>query len=344
MGRLMAEVTPRSAVWHHSRPGFLALGVWTEKQEGRGEDAEPLLLHDRSRGTGLLAVFDGAGGAGAAGAGRSASGAERTHAWVGARAARGLTEDWFATVGRHAAPADGRSPDRHLARRLGAVGGIRQGRITGSMRRDLPTTAAALHYEVRADDVAWQVLWAGDSRCYLLDPDRGLQQLSRDDAESDDALALLSQDAPMTNVVCANRSFAINSAPGGAAVPSLLVCATDGFFGYLSTPAEFEFVLLDAMASADDPAEWGALLASSVGSYTGDDASLAAVALGFDDFERLRTAFAERRRSLLTAHVEPVRRSGRDRESLVAARAESWSRYRADYERRMPRRDGEERS
>ncbi len=345
MGRVPAEVTPRTAVWHHCSPGLLALGVWTEKTAGEGEDAEPLVLHDRSHDTGLLAVFDGAGGAGAGDAGSSESGVARSHAWVGSRAARGLTEDWFATTGRYAAPEDEHSLDQHLAKRLTELGGARRGRITGSMRRELPTTAAALHYEVRAGEVVWQVLWAGDSRCYLLAADCGLQQLSRDDAESADALVLLTEDPPMTNMVCASRPFAIHSAPGRAATPCLLVGATDGFFGYLNTPAEFEFVLLEAMAKADDPQEWGALLASSVGSYTGDDASIAVAALGFEDFGRLRAAFARRRKALLSDHVKPFRRRrGRDQDSLAAARADSWSRYREGYERRMPPREGDERS
>lgn len=343
VGPVQAAVTPRTAVWHHSGPGLLALGVWTEKAADKGEDAEPLVLHDRTHDTGLLAVFDGAGGAGAAEAGRSESGIARSHAWVGSRAARGLTEDWFATTGRYAAPEDEHSLDRHLAQRLAEVGGTRRGRIGGSMRRDLPTTAAALHYEVRAGEVVWQVLWAGDSRCYLMAAERGLQQLSRDDAESDDALVLLTEDPPMTNMVCASRPFAIHSAPGRAATPCLLISATDGFFGYLNTPAEFEFVLLEAMAKAGDPREWGELLASSVASYTGDDASIAVAALGFQDFERMRTAFGRRRKALLAEHVKPFRRRrGPDQESLAAARAESWSRYRGNYERRMPPRGGDE--
>ncbi|WP_243794347.1 protein phosphatase 2C domain-containing protein [Saccharopolyspora gloriosae] len=338
-GPVLAAITPRTAVWHHWSPGLLALGVWTEKAADKGEDAEPLVLHDRSQDTGLLAVFDGVGGAGA-GVGRTAQGIERSNAWVGSRVARGLAEDWFATTGRHDSPEAEHSLDRHLARRLGELRGARRGRISGSMRRDLPTTAAAVHYAVRAGEVVWEVLWAGDSRCYVLESGRGLQQLSRDDTESDDALTLLTQDPPMTNMVCANRPFTIHSVPGRAATPCLLVCATDGFFGYLDTPAEFEFVLLDALANAGDVGEWSALLASSVSSYTGDDASIAVVALGYDRFDELRAAFARRRRELLTGHVKPVRRRS-DRESLVAARAESWSRYRGHYERRMPSREGD---
>ncbi|TDD53362.1 serine/threonine protein phosphatase [Saccharopolyspora elongata] len=302
------------------------------------------MLHDWSHNAGLAAVFDGAGGAGAASAGHSAQGVERSHAWVAARAARGLTEEWFVTTGQHGVQDHAASLEQHLAERLGEVRGASRSRIAGSMRRDLPTTVAALRYEVHPDRVVWQVLWAGDSRCYLLDSEHGLQQVSRDDAESGDALVLLTEDPPMTNMVSANRRFTIHAAPGHAAIPCLLVCATDGFFGYLNTPAEFEFLLLDTMANAADLTDWSTLLTQTVSSYTGDDASLALVALGFDDFDQLRADFEWRRSALQAEHIEPTRRaSDGDRESFVAARMESWKLYRGSYEQRMPRQHGQER-
>lgn len=316
------------------------MGVWTETKHGRGEDAEPLVLHNFAEETGLVAVFDGAGGAGAAHAGRSPQGEVRTHAWTAARAARALTAEWFLRRDPH---ADGDQVEvlrGHLAKRLPELQLPVRRKFRGSMVRELPTTLAALHYDLRPGQVRWQALWAGDSRCYLLDA-AGLQQLSRDDTESDDTLTLLADDPVMTNMVCADRPFAIHAQPGEAAAPCLLVCATDGFFGYVRTPAEFEYILLSTLIAAEDSARWGDALASAVSSYTADDASLALIAVGFPDFGRLQATFHQRAEMLHVEHVEPTRRAEGDLDALVAARTDSWHRYRTEYERRMPGRSDE---
>ncbi|MGQ0841406.1 serine/threonine protein phosphatase [Actinokineospora sp.] len=321
----------RAATWHHAEPRFEALGVWTEQKPGLGEDAEPLMLFHRPHGRGLLGVFDGAGGAGAATAGWSASGFLRTNAWVASRAVRGLVEEWFVLGGRTTTLAGG------LSARLATLSDGTARRITGTMRRAHPTTLAAVSYRIGDRDVTWEVLWAGDSRCYVAEPDRGLQQLSRDDTESDDALELLVQDPTMTNLVCTGKPFTINRNTGAATLPCVLVCATDGFFGYLHTPAEFEHILLDTLLSAQDGVHWSALITERVTGYTGDDASLCLVALGFSGFAELRAAFRGRAERVRIEHAEPMRSAAAaERDDLVAARTDSWQRYRGGYERRMP--------
>ena len=306
----------------------MAVAVWTERVEGQGEDADPVVLFQRPACRGLLAVFDGVGGAGRALAGRDARGVERTQAWVASRRARALVEDWFV----------GGGPDGLgdlLARRI-AAGASRRSRMRGSIHREYPTTFAGITFDVAACDVSWTVRWAGDSRCQLADPS-GLQQLSRDDIDEGDALAALTQDPPMTNVVCAGRDFRINEAGGWAPLPCVLVCATDGFFGYVDTPALFEHLLWHTLQSAQDARHWASRLADEVQSYTGDDASLALVALGYDTFGQLRHAFRDRAELLAVEHAEPMSRvPAGDPRGLAAARAESWARYRVGYERRLP--------
>lgn len=322
------QPSPRrtARVWHHTEPRFVSVAVWTERVEGRGEDADPLVLFRRSAGHGLLAVFDGVGGAGRALAGRDARGAEHTQAWVAARRARGLVEEWF--VGGR---MDGLG--ELLAARI-AVDAPRRSRMRGSIHREYPTTVAAISFEI-GGEVRWTAHGAGDSRCYLADPS-GLQQLGRDDVDGCDALESLTQDPPMTNVVCAGRAFRINRMSGRSPKPCVLVCATDGFFGYLDTPALFEHVLWETLLSAQDSRHWAALLAERVQSYTGDDASLALVALGYGSFHQLRQDFQERSRLLAVEHAEPMSRvPAGDLRGLAAARATSWARYRTGYERRL---------
>jgi serine/threonine protein phosphatase PrpC len=343
--RIQAAVRTRSAVWHHVQPGYLAVGVWTEKKDGLGEDAEPLLLHNRARHNGIAAVFDGAGGAGAASAGQSLVGEERSHAWVASRTVRGLVEESFLATHQSGGHLEADRLREHLTERLGTLRAKGRRKIQGSMRRELPTTLAAVAYQVQPDRVSWRVLWAGDSRAFLLTPRNGLQQLSLDDTDSQDALELLVDDPIMTNMVCADRPFTINSVLGEAGMPCVILCATDGFFGYVNTPAEFEHVLLDTLMSSVTCEQWSDMLATTVSAYSGDDASLALAAFGFENFDRFRGAFAGRAESVVAEHLPAIRQSAEnDRSTVVAARTDSWARYRSGYEQRMPQRQGENKS
>lgn len=328
------EAGPRgpARLWHHVEPDFSAAAIWTERTSGRGEDADPLLVLHRPTGSGLIGVFDGVGGAGRAVAGRTPQGVERTQAWIASRRVRGLVEEWF-TSERLAVSADALAA--HVAARLGKDVS-RRGRMRGSIHRELPTTFAGLTFDFDHSGLRWEALWAGDSRCYLIEPGPGLQQLSRDDCDLDDALGQLLQDPPMTNLICANRPFTINSCPGSAETPCVLLCATDGFFGYVDTPARFEFILLETLLSAQDCMHWAGLLAERVSSYTGDDASLALAAFGFAGFDALRASFRERLEYLRNAHALPMDQvPPANRHALTTAREASWHAYRGGYERRL---------
>jgi hypothetical protein len=75
-----------------------------------------------------------------------------------------------------------------------------------------------------------------------------------------------------------------------------------------------------------------------VKSYAQDDATLALAAFGFYDFTELQTRFARRRAQLQHEHVAPLDAlDPADSGAFDTARAESWARYRAGYERLMPR-------
>jgi serine/threonine protein phosphatase PrpC len=327
------DVTPvlldQARLWRHAEDRFAALSVWTERVPGHGEDADPLVLLNYPSGRGLLAVFDGVGGAGRSAAGRTAAG-ERTQAWVASRRLRGLVEEWFVRD----EPVDGLRS--HVASRLAEDTHVHS-RMRGTIHREFPSTLAALDFHLTSDYVSWVVLWAGDSRCYLADPEQGLQQLSRDDTAGSDTLELLVQDPPMTNMVCANQEFVLNHRHGHAPLPCVLVTATDGFFGYVASPAQFEHVLWDTAGRARDFGQWAELLAQRVATYTADDASIAVVALGYAGFEELCAAFRSRAEHLLAEHEEPLRRAARlGQRELVEARENSWRRYRSAYERWLP--------
>ncbi|WP_405578866.1 serine/threonine protein phosphatase [Streptomyces sp. NBC_01092] len=342
------------------RLGLLAMSVWSEQVPGRGEDAEPFVAFHTQSQQGVLAVFDGSGGAGAAPAWQASDGEYRTGAWVGARVARLATDVWFHDVvdGEPAAPETLHDYLQFFQERAPQ----RRSKISGTMRRQLPTTLAAVHYRVTHPQGRPQLelrpLWAGDSRAYVLRPGSGLRVLTRDHTRESDALELLRTDPPMTNLVCSDRDFEIDSQQLTYSLPCVLVVATDGFFGYVHTPADFEVLLLRTLAGAGTAEEWADLIRREVQSYTADDASLAIVALGYGGFQQLRDRFADRLQTLTDRYLRnrpqgldlssPVRgESGpgpvpapEDPADLPArVRAwqdQTWHSYRADYETHLP--------
>ncbi|MFJ4713970.1 serine/threonine protein phosphatase [Streptomyces sp. NPDC088785] len=324
------------------------MSVWTERVAGRGEDAEPFVCHHWDTTQGLLAVFDGSGGAGASPAWQAPDGTARTGAWVGARAARLATDCWFHDVVREGQEPDGHTLHTYVKYFLEQAP-KRQSKISGTMRRQLPTTLAGLHYQVDGDETEVEVrpLWTGDSRAYVLLPDSGLHVLTRDHTRESDALELLRSDPPMTNLVCADREFEIATRRLTLPLPCVLVVATDGFFGYVHTPGEFERLLLRTLEQAHHALDWSDLLRREVQAYTADDASLALLALGHRDFADLRAGFAPRLRQLtdrLTrdrpdALTGPPGDGADPREAAAAVKAwqeRTWQEYRPAYERYLP--------
>jgi serine/threonine protein phosphatase PrpC len=325
------DAAPAStAVWHCSRRNLRVVAVWSEKRLGLGEDAEPTFLHHTPTGRGALGVYDGLGGSGARHAGRAADGRQLSHAYVASRLAYLTVQSWF--TDSIASPGAATSLRHRLGDVLGAARSTTRGKITGTLTRDFPTTLAVLTYDTVDDGrLVATAHWAGDSRCFVLTPKRGLQQLSRDDSDIDDPLELLIADQPMTNVASASGDFVVNERRfEDLPQPCVLACATDGFFGYVTAPAMFEHTILDALSAADDEAQWGSALATGVSEYTADDATIVLVALGFPSFSDLRKRFLPRLRELRTTHGAPLSAVA-NRDEFVAARRRSWEAYRSHY-------------
>lgn len=323
-------------IWGHGMSGLHTMGVWTERVPGRGEDAEPLVAHHLVAQRGVIGVFDGSGGSGSSPAWQAPDGAQRTGAWVGSRVARLAMDCWFQEVTAAGETAD---PD-YLKSYLDFFherAPQRRSKIAGRMRRQLPTTLAAIEYRLQPDGrLEGRALWAGDSRAYLMDPESGLQVLTRDHTEESDALELLRSDPPMTNVVCADRDFFVEEHGFEFSLPCVLVTATDGFFGYVHTPADFENTLLSTLQNASSETEWADLIRREVQAYTADDASLGLVALGYKDFAQLRSRFGARQ-ELISGFCRKNRPTGVDPAPAVRAWQDgTWHDYRAGYEAYMP--------
>jgi serine/threonine protein phosphatase PrpC len=329
-----AEPGSQQAVWAgESGPaGVQLLGVWTEKRAGLGEDAEPTLLLRQSTAAGLIGVYDGMGGAGARVLGHTGDGRPVSHAYAASRLAHLAVQQWYVS-GREQSLAD------RLREVLEAARPVATRKLRGTITKQLPTTMALIEFAppATAPGVRITARWAGDSRCYLLSPRSGLRQISWDDSAVNDPLETLKADQPLTNHLAAGTAFQLNEKRlERDRAGCVLLCATDGFFGYVASPAMFEYQLLDTLNQAADLHEWGALMADWRRRTAGDDATLALAALGFADFGDLRARFTDRLHLLHREHAQPLAELTDPDEQLDGFRRESWARYRDEYTRFMP--------
>jgi hypothetical protein len=131
--------------------------------------------------------------------------------------------------------------------------------------------------------------WAGDSHCYLWNKE-GFFQISEDDLEeNNDPMENLHNDSPISNCVCADRDFVIHHKSISLTIePVIILCATDGCFGYFKTPMHFENVLRSCLQETKNEKEWRDKIKETISEVTGDDCSLSLIAVGYDSFDGLK--------------------------------------------------------
>jgi hypothetical protein len=338
--KAMPDESDAAATWDYATELVQVAAVWTKK--GRGEDAPPTALSHRA-GRGVLAVYDGAGGAGARSVGSTPDQQEVSGAFVASRVAHFALEDWFVTSGEQRPITDSADLDSVILAGLRATGIAPGSKVIGTMVRHLPTTLAAIEYQLIGRDLNLVARWAGDSRAYVLDPAEGLHVVTRDDTEETDALNQLASDSPMTNMICADRPFRINEFPLINVIqpPTVIGCATDGFFHYVETPAHFEYVLLNTMNMAASLREWAARLAEYAHGSAKDDASLVVAAFGYQSFPDMQQAFAQRRQVLTEKYIDPLHKPGTHgkHRRLPVSRQSLWEEYRIGYEKLIRQRE-----
>lgn len=296
-----------------------------DKVPGHGEDS---FCHSFCDGAGLLGVFDGCGGAGAK---THAKYSGHTEAYVASRLCSGAFYDSFRAVFPNKRDVQKLASEVFspcLAQRLQQYSppknenGIK---ISGSGIRTLPSTAAVAL--VRDGEVS--ALWAGDSRVYVLDA-VGLAQLTVDHTSEPDPMHTLYEDGVLRNVLCADKPIQLSCKTIQLQEPFMVFAATDGCFGYLSTPMEFEGLILQTLLNANCVAQWEQQLADAISAVAGDDHTLCLAAYGYGSFEALQNSFRARyeflkQHYLAAAAAMPVE----DRDSRYAL----WQSYKQDYMR-----------
>ena len=315
----------------------------------QGEDSDPILRDGPD--LGLLGVFDGMGGAG--GTVYETPEGRRTGAYLASRIARDVVEqrmldllepDWHLN-GKAAARNLQHAVQQALKQRLQELNPAPSS-LRSRLIRALPTTMALVALQrTQPGGPTWagHVFWAGDSRAYVFES-RGASQLSTDDLrDPGDALANLRRDSVVSNALSADTEFHINYRRVELRSPFLVVCATDGCFGYVRTPMHFEYLVLSHLLEARNTEAWSSALQAEIAAVTGDDAAMSTLGVGADlkEFQKL---FAPRVGELASDFIEPldelsdaVTRAEQELRALQSRQldemTERWNRYKSEYER-----------
>jgi serine/threonine protein phosphatase PrpC len=327
----------------------VSFGFNLQKIGGQGEDSDPIVRHGRE--LGLVAVFDGMGGAG--GTVYETPDGPRTGAYLASRVARDVVEQQMVALldpewnldGAAAAQDVQRSVRAALQERLAELNAPASG-LRSRLLRALPTTMALAGLqrdEPGGDRWTCHLLWAGDSRVYVFEPGSGARQLTADDIrDRGDAMANLREDSVVSNAMSADTEFVVHHRQVELTTPFLVIAATDGCFGYLPSPMHFEHLVLTALRDTQDTDSWSAAVQAAISAVTGDDAAMATLGLGADHaaFQKL---FAQRTAELERRWIAPLddldtelRKQERTLHELRAARQERqarlWAAYKPGYE------------
>lgn len=266
--------------------------VAEEMKKNNGEDCYYFDVIDDNF---IIASFDGCGGSGSK---KYVNYSGKTGAYIASRAVCGGIRSWFRELNK----ASELMNYIHVALSVCKRYADKAGRIMGSLGKAFPTTASVITGKMNGNKVDVTCYWAGDSRCYMLDAN-GLHQLTEDDLDDQDAMSNLSNDGVMTNVINASTSFEIHNKKLSFDSPCILLTATDGCFGYLNSPMEFEYLLTDSLIKAKNLQEWKIALNERMHDVAGDDYTLSVAICGFNDFGEIQGNYAKRNAYVADTYV-----------------------------------------
>lgn len=277
----------------------------------------------------VISVFDGCGGLGS----RTYDTFEgHTGAYMASRVVSGAVRDWYhkeyRTVWKNG-DALCRSLRKYLDMGYEACSryAVSNLRIRGSMVRDFPTTAAMALVSLQHGEIILHVLWAGDSRIYLID-DQGLAQLTEDDTDSADAMENLLNDGALTNLISSDGRYQLHYRSVKLEKPSIVIAATDGCFGYLPTPMDFEYLVLNTLIQSQSPEIFKNKMRREFQKYAGDDFTFGYMSFFCEDFRTAQSLFHLRLQEVFLRYIKPMEENGREEKAEIL-----WKKYKQNYER-----------
>ena len=266
--------------------------VAEEMVKNNGEDC---FYYDVIDNNFIIAALDGCGGSGSK---KYENYSGKTGAYIASRAVCGGVRAWFCESNEESNLPNYIQEALSVCKKYAD----KAGRIMGSLGKAFPTTAAIITGQINENKVNTTCYWAGDSRCYMLDA-KGLYQLTTDDLDGQDAMSNLTNDGVMTNVINASTSFEMHNKKLVINHPCIFLTATDGCFGYLNSPMEFEHLLIDSLVKSKNMTEWKIALNERMNKVTGDDYTLCVAICGFADFEDIKKSFVERNKYITEKYM-----------------------------------------
>ncbi|MBQ8706649.1 MAG: protein phosphatase 2C domain-containing protein [Succinivibrionaceae bacterium] len=273
------------------------VSVYKEKIENNGEDAMIRVINDKAS---LIGVFDGLGGSGAK---KYHSANMKTGAYLSSRFVSTATKHWFEQICSDNFPGNRQALLKthikaHLQTVKEAFDDQQKSKLKSKLSKEFPSTCAiAVCRPAQSGEIDIELYWAGDSRCYLLDDD-GLHQLTTDDIDSSNALDNISDDGRMNNIITLSSDFRLNNHHLRPKGPFFIFSATDGCFGYISTPMQFELRLLRNLEKSQNVASFEKNLFNTFEEVAEDDFSLSGLFYCFRSFDEIKERFRKRRENL----------------------------------------------
>lgn len=274
------------------------------------------------------AVFDGCGGSGAW---KYPEFHKASGAFVSAHSMAAFFQDWVLTVREEELAQPELLAERFRQESSAHLKRIKAGcapiGVSGSMVKQFPCTASIALMEPAKDDFILTALNAGDSRVYFLTPQNGLVQLTDDDSRGNpDPMRSLRESAALSNMLNADKDYKVRWRQVRLKTPCAVLCASDGMFGFLRSPMDFEHILLDALMKASTPEEFENRFRDRIVRVTGDDSTAIMSFYGFADMMDVK--FQMKPRYL---HVREIIRqmdeADGDAQQINAAIDQAWEAY-----------------
>jgi hypothetical protein len=284
------------------------------KKENLGEDASPILLISIDQTKSIVAVLDGLGGSGSTM--YEENGITHTGAYIASREVRNTIYKYFENLIKKEDLEITVDAVNEIKQQIKSELNIKlkkqkfeQSKLKSSLIRTFPTTLALGLITKKNNCAEIDLLWAGDSRIYILNSIDGLIQLTKDDLKIDnDPFENIENDSPLSNMIHLDDDFIINHYRHKLETPFFIIAATDGCFGYYPTPMHFEYLLLSNLLNSISENDWEEKIINDLKKVSGDDFSLAINFIANSDvqFKEAKEFFRRRNEDLYSTFMRDI--------------------------------------